>query len=352
MPEVPSFSEETWLGMAVAFAVFSLIGLAYAFWWVFLDTAVGIDMGERSRAVTPFLAAGVAAVTFFSVLWRGAISSRQADENQRQNDSREEADLALLFEKAAALLTDEKLTNRSYAIAMLDTIVLAQNGKYASYGLEMLADEFSNLHYVSGPVADRLLAGIRRTFTEANALGRRMEERFWHFRSFEDRGPAKDLLLDHDGSIKRSGSQQHALQLVAGISASVIANVEISADDETVDFLNKLSGAYVSRVIVSKPSFSPSDFGIVVDDKYDGCVFEGVKISKVMHDRFSFDEIFFFKCDFTAAKFESEESLKRCHFQKCTFDAAAPPIFEKPGEFITEEFLSELGILSRNKRNK
>ncbi len=151
--DVPRVSEDTWLGLAIAFAIFTVLGLLYAFWWVFLDPAVGNNMGTRSRSITPFLAAGAAAVTIFSVLWRGAINSRQADEQKRQNDSQDEANLALLLDKAATYLIQEDMVSKRVGVSMLRTIVSAPQSGHKPAAVHLAAGQLGPLflhHHFEG----------------------------------------------------------------------------------------------------------------------------------------------------------------------------------------------------------
>ncbi|MBD1548135.1 hypothetical protein [Roseibium aggregatum] len=333
IPEVPTFSEDIWLALAIASAVFTLLGLLFAFWWVFLDPAVGDHMTERSRAVTPFLAAGAAAVTFFSVLWRGTINSRQADEDRRQNDSREEAELALLLEKASDFVASERPEKVSLGLTMFETVVLADNRKYAAPALELVYDQLVPAHRERDEFGLRIIGQIERIFINAKTKKNLKPERRW---------------LDFSAVHKEGGSKTNlTFDFRAIYPVTSVIGAKIYADPEELAKLKEEEG----RCSFSKCNFSFSfsfeaDVPLRLDNWYFfECAFYGLDISYLSwHLRSA--KCTFEKCDFSGAVFEYSDILHSNTFIECTFAGDQPPQIENIVEPDLQENLDTIKFLA------
>jgi hypothetical protein len=146
--------EDTWQSLAIAAAVILLIGFVAASVWVI------IAPDDRARLLrvqisAPFGVLGGAVVTFCTIVWRGLISKRQADAQiKATNLQREQIDklalqiaatdennLAELLQKGAQLISaGTKKAHVAAGIAVLQSVVEAQNPKFASQAMNLLAD--------------------------------------------------------------------------------------------------------------------------------------------------------------------------------------------------------------------
>jgi hypothetical protein len=139
------------------------------FVWVMTDPGEDYQAAvNRSRVAAPFIALLVALVTFMTVLWRGAINQQQAYEDKRQNDSKDQVELGLLLDKASEYLAGRQPGRKDVGLAMIETVIMAENPKYAVPALDILLS-----HYVSLANTDlRLMRVANRIVTAAGTLGR------------------------------------------------------------------------------------------------------------------------------------------------------------------------------------
>lgn len=173
---------DDWLTYAIVLGIFSIAGIAWFLVWAF-------DVEEVSRVTridvvykVALLCAAV--VTFCTVVWRGLISARQANYMQKQIDNlarqiaaTEENNLAGLLQKGAELLG--QIDNRAHVaagIATLQSLVTADNPKFAREAMELLADHIDEKYQSNndGPlfksIVQALEAGAARGIVAARTV--------------------------------------------------------------------------------------------------------------------------------------------------------------------------------------
>jgi hypothetical protein len=321
--DVPRAKEDTFLGLAIAFAVLTGIGAfvawIYVFWapnWLVQTVPEGQTAAIRASAITPFLAVGAAVVTFFSVLWRGAINSRQAFEAKRQNDSKEEAELGLMLEKAASLLSEQKVKSKSAALAMLDTIATAPNDRYVDLALDYLTDEIVPAYENHLGAGDRRIDQIERTLDRCASLAApRLIARTVRL-GFQIEGPD---VSDED--------RRQPFSLIHTIQSMEIWNSEINLRTMDIEALNDGANNWVFQSCIL--SQSPESYGYSlgrIDARFTDCYFKQCRILSVeAHPhlcRFS-------DCEFSGAVFQSPKVLGLLDFRRCFFEPDDPPKFAK-----------------------
>ena len=142
--EGPAMKRETWFANALASMIVTVIAGAFAAVWVF-SADMPTLMVQRAQAFTPFGAALLAIVTFCTVAWRGVLNTeqleRQADQLQqqiRQNDAKDEENLAKLLLDGTKLMGAEEEAHVLAGIAVLQAVATAQNGRFATEAMNIL----------------------------------------------------------------------------------------------------------------------------------------------------------------------------------------------------------------------
>lgn len=320
IPETPTVTEATWLAFTIAFAVFALIAVVLAFVYVFdllpADMAKNsaADKASRAAAVTPFLAACAAAVTFCAVMWRGAINSRQADEQRRQNDSADEAELALLLDKAVAVLKSQEQADIQLALAMLNTIALAPNGRYATFALDLAIDTIVRTFPAPGRANDRAFLQITTVLSSA--------------RSQLERIGTRGTALDFSGlELSSYSAEKYLLPLIEVLPPCEIRGITSRLGPDILEIIEERDG----EITFYKCEFFGAHGGISrkesvrlkVDDIFIDCKFSNFIVREVRDIWLPAYE--FIKCDFSGAMFDDALSLEAGKFEDCYYDFDDPP---------------------------
>ncbi|WP_299864450.1 hypothetical protein [uncultured Hoeflea sp.] len=157
--EKPQITELQWQAAAIASAFFSVvIGVSGSLWvlgWLPAETLAPATMAARGRTLTSIGAFLAAIVTFCTVAWRAKVAERQATVQERQLASTErqavsvdENNLALLLQKGAELIADEDETKVTAGIASLGAAALAENERFATEALNLLAKYIERKHTI------------------------------------------------------------------------------------------------------------------------------------------------------------------------------------------------------------
>ena len=214
-PDGPDVKAETWFALAIASMIISAVIAAFVAAWVFGATEAA-GMVQRAQSFTPFGAALLAIVTFFTVAWRGVLNTRQlehqaaqlelqnsqlahqatqidlqtrqfelqtkqlelqtrqVEQQTRANDSSDQANLARLLQEGAKLLGEkEKEPQLLGGIVTLETLVIGQNS-FSLSAMNLLLDFVQRSYNIdshkSAVLAARLVlargakTGVRASF--------------------------------------------------------------------------------------------------------------------------------------------------------------------------------------------
>ncbi|MGX1496190.1 hypothetical protein ACSSV1_001211 [Labrenzia sp. MBR-25] len=350
-PEVPQASENVLLGLAIAAAVLTSIGAfvawVYVFWapnWFIATIPSGQTAADRAGAITPFLAVGAAVVTFFSVLWRGAINSRQAFEQKRQNDSKDEVELGLLLEKAAIRLREKESADQILAIVMIETIVLAENDKYAIPALELLRDQWRNWHTIDGFEVRRSIERAELLFTMAKQKGRVCPPMDIEFDWSPERS---ESLFDRDEGPYRffwdpaASPQKQFLKLTQSLPVRNLTRVKVDVTEETVIALNEFAGRFDSCWFQASPRHQTDAMRekVVVNSNSSGSTYVNLSIKRVGNPGYCTS---FIRCDFSDAFLENPFVYSiECTYENCRYYHKTPPILYGLGYSMQPDFLKK-----------
>lgn len=184
-PEDPVFTERHWYALSVSLVIIGVVLVGFAASWV-LTAADVVEMKQRVDVIAPFAASYLALITFATVAWRGMVTSRQADQQKRQNDANDEANYAKLLQEAAKLIAEKDKQPQVFAgISSLEILISEPQMRFGTEAMELLAD------LIMSTYGGARLNRVNRAVLRALQLG-------------EDKG----LLSRSDGYFKRSAARE------------------------------------------------------------------------------------------------------------------------------------------------
>lgn len=164
----PTLGEKDWYVFAICLAIGAIISTFFSGAWVFSASTVP-EMKQRIDVLTPFGAIYLAIMTFCTVAWRGMVTSRQADQQKRQNDANDEANYSKLLQEAAKLIAEkEKIPQVVAGISTLEILLTEPQKRFAVEAMDLLADLLIDTH--GKPV----FATVNRATLRALETGERM----------------------------------------------------------------------------------------------------------------------------------------------------------------------------------
>lgn len=162
--------EKTWLSLAIAMAIIGIVCGGFICLWI----AAAPDenaMLTRSRIVTPAGTLFIAAVTFCTVVWRGIVGTRQADEQKRANDAKDEENTANLLIEGTKLLGEKQLSHKVAGIATLQAVTIDRNPKFSISAMDILMDVVSDNYWK--PKESNIYLAARRATRAGYEQGQR-----------------------------------------------------------------------------------------------------------------------------------------------------------------------------------
>lgn len=319
---------DDWLTFAIVLGISSGVGIAFSLVW-----ALGAEeelRSARTDIVYKVALLCAAVVTFCTVVWRGLISARQANYQQQQIDNlarqisaAEENNLAGLLQKGAELLG--QADNRAHVaagIATLQSLITAENPKFAREAMELLADHIDEkFQYTnSGPLFRSIIQAL-----EAGATRGLVASRIVDFNAGDRDHVTWTVFRGVEGLSYIGGN-------ISGFSDAVVQSHDVVIQCDGVKF----------------------DYGQIesVDDRFSNCVFENCKINDIGLSQ-DFGAIFV-QCDFSGA-IHSGSAVATVRFFRCFYDRDDPPSF--PPEWLeklairgdpeTDDALEAVGVISQ-----
>lgn len=134
-----SLSARRWFSGTVAAAALSFL---------FIVCAGAVVLAQRdadtsqkvSQSFAPFFVGAMAAVTFCGAIWRGKLSSEQIKQQKRQNDAKDDENLAKLLMDGTKLLGEEKDSHVLAGVAALEAVVVSPKAVFSAQAMNILAD--------------------------------------------------------------------------------------------------------------------------------------------------------------------------------------------------------------------
>lgn len=309
--EWPSKNPNHWFVLGVVAAILLVIGMVGLAVYMLSWSSPWADRGHAMQVFQPFLVGMAGIVTLCTVVWRGLINEAQANEQRRQNDAKDMADVGLLLEKAGTFLADESPLKRGVGFAMLNTVITTPNSPYAQYAFDLVCDELAE-KYAFGPHV-AINEQIRSTILRAQDFG------VTTGRQRKVRPPDTSDLLAPKVTFWRGFPPAH-------IQAS-----RIEMNPEILEMLSE-------RVIEYK--FSETQFyasldlmisrgRIHVDHRFESCSFSNMRIGSISFIKkalFGGGTHHFQLCDFSEAKIYDESAIGEIRMSHCSFLIGRPPV--------------------------
>ncbi|OJJ10599.1 hypothetical protein BKI51_18845 [Alphaproteobacteria bacterium AO1-B] len=316
---------------------------------VFVGGRDSEDMRNLAQAFAPFMIGLGALVTFCTVLWRGAIATRQTEEQQRQNDSKEEADLGLLLEKGHEYTAKNTTNDIALGIAMLDTVAQAENGKYAPYALHEITRQLKPCFLMGRSDRERIFELIKGVF-----------ERLASDEQKRHRRPQTVVELDFYTNEKIKNT---VVRIFPNMPPCRIkgGNFLVGAE-ETKLLEDEMCGVIFAYTDITPKSMASSGelerlggFGgsvkylpKVTSRRFAHCVISNFDIGQIgdVSGVVELPEVVFRSCNLSNTEFTSRGWSEICEFENCYYAESAPPFFNFAGEHeaIDSKVLEAHGI--------
>jgi hypothetical protein len=334
--ETPRTDEGFWFALCITFGVAGLAAVVAAAFFVLSATGQPEEAVQRAQMVSPFLVAIGAIVTFCTIAWRGAITTRQVNSDAEQG-------LAQLLEKGIERLKPRTdLDSTSLAAAMLETVALAPNSKYAEFALERLA---FGLMDVADNTEERLVDAervrdqIERIFVRAKKIKRSIS---LPLRFEPGRVPATAQAYRVTENLIPNSIFD---EMPRGVYTGRIFRVS----DKTGLIHGGSRTHWFSRcVFVGERYFmSESPLELQSDWSVDDCAFISFEVRVVVGDPRFPTKMEFQTCNFSDAIL-GESVLARIHFEDCFYIEGHPPFVQSDAgtweKFSESEKAKSLGL--------
>lgn len=131
---------------------------------------------KLAQAFSPFFVGLIAAVTFCGAVWRGKINSEQSKQQRRQNDAKDDENLAKLLVDGTKLVSDDytKKAQVHAGIAALQVVITAPQDRFAVNAMDILVDV---IHATYSDPAQEFVFDAARLALQAGANLKRVSTR-------------------------------------------------------------------------------------------------------------------------------------------------------------------------------
>lgn len=256
--------EQTWLGLAIALAIISLVCGGFVVLWI-LQAGNEDAMLTRSRIATPVGTIFIAAITFCTVVWRGIVGTRQADEQQRANDAKDEENTAKLLIEGTKLLSEEQTSHKVAGIASLQSVALDKHEKFTIPAMDILMDVIAE-HYDDEDKRDIYLAA-RRAAKAGHDKGQRSSRDVTIDMTRIPRRPIPRILGAArlkiiGGNISRSAYDRFVKETAPHFERTSFVNAKLGDEARlyrNCTFVRCIIG-YITREFIAENSFENCDF--------------------------------------------------------------------------------------------
>lgn len=334
--DLPSKKPDQWFAVGVAAAILLMVSMGWLALYILSLPSTWAERGQAMQVFQPFLVGMAGIVTLCTVIWRGLINEAQANEQRRQNDAKDMADVGLLLEKATTFLSDESLMKRGVGLAMLDTVVTTPNSPYANFAIELVVDQLVPAMNMGGEGLEAVIQQIERTLQRAHELDiHASRERTYAFSNQES---FKNLEFSPSPYLPRG--------------SIVGAVISVNSKFQQLDMLSWARGGFKwdfenCRFIRSRRSVAMFAPVIRISQDFESCIFDGVHVRSLETDRRQKRENGhkFLGCNFSRAHIRSLADLDSVELIDCHYIEKIPPIIsdqtaEQSVQLIQERFPS------------
>lgn len=135
----PFHKEENWLAISITLAIIAAVLGGFGLLWI-LDLGPIEKIDDRIKVATLVGTGLLALITYSTVVWRGLVGARQANEQKRANDAKDQENTAQLLLDGAKLLSDAKNAHVAAGIAALELVVRSHHASLGLTAMNILAD--------------------------------------------------------------------------------------------------------------------------------------------------------------------------------------------------------------------
>lgn len=292
-----------------------------------------------SSAFAPFILVLLGAVTFTTVLWRGSIQRAAVDQHDRENNIKDEENIAQLLETATARIAQGDRLSQSLGLTMLGTIVRAPSPTYAAFAMEIICNQIvPSFKLAAAETADQLRQ-IEAILKAAREMQGRRPTRRYEINLSEGEFPhlERNLILFEDFPMAR------------------IRGAYIHINKSVIEVLNKRNDLSFTNSILEAPIQAEDSLGFAigppqytlehVDGRFSDSTISRIRISRVSTlggligpEHGPVTSIKFSQCDLSGTQFDREELRDGLTFENCRYKADDPPRFGPDFEPIDEVF--------------
>ena len=304
----PTITEQQWYTLAIIAVIFTTVIAFFASIWVFSATNIS-DQAARVAVIAPFGTIPIAIITFCTVAWRGMVTSRQADQQRRQNDAADDANYAKLLQEGAKLLADDKTTNRMAGVASLSILLNEPKARYRAEAMDVLAESVRALF--NDEMSDEKLLAIRASsfFQNVNTQMRRQAEA----------GVFSNLTIVH--KVNNAASKEQILwPSVHGFKTCTFEGGIILGEAEEIIDTNQRT--YFKNTIIRRSQIKLSKF------RFSNCQIENCDIIEIENIALMLNRNILIDCNFSGTKFLAPfvpQNLTRKNCRGGWYDIRNPP---------------------------
>lgn len=251
--------------------------IAAALTVVFIVCAGAVVLAQRdaevsqkvSQAFAPFFVGAMAAVTFCGAVWRGKLGSEQIRQQKRQNDAKDDENLAKLLMDGTKLLGEEKDSHVLAGVAALEAVVVSPKAVFSAQAMNILADLIEAVYKDASKT--KVVTAAVQAINNGAALDRRSD---------------RVLRLDYDGVIpnnapivngvkvlhlKNATVGYFELQKIRDAKRLIFDNCEL--EDYTVDGNHNR----IKKCGLFQASIKTMNTRFLANNRFENCDFSGAK---------------------------------------------------------------------------
>ncbi|MCY1705263.1 hypothetical protein [Pannonibacter sp. SL95] len=311
--DLPCKDPDRWFVLGVVAAILLVIGMVGLAVYMLSSSSPWADRGHAMQVFQPFLVGMAGIVTLCTVVWRGLINEAQANEQRRQNDAKDMADVGLLLEKATTFLSDESLMKRGVGLAMLNTVITTPKSPYAQYALETVCDELAARYLFETTDNKPIIDQIRAIIIAADKRGIRTTRK----RPFNQRPPSTDFSFEikiWEGFPPGSFHKQTIF-----VDATLLRLLRRRPNDFNFHDCTFYTADEASLYVMAR---------MQINERFSDCIFKYISVETL---GWSSETVWgkkthqFDRCDFSGALISSEDDILRATLYECCFERGRPP---------------------------
>jgi hypothetical protein len=157
----PFQKEENWLAISITLAIIAAVLGGFGLLWIF-DLGPIEKIDDRIKVATLVGTGLLALITYSTVVWRGLVGARQADQQKDENTAK------LLLE-GAKLLSESKIHQISAGTATLTVVLRSQNDTLQKAAMDVLADFI--IEHWDDNLKTQAISGVNRAMLLGKSSG-------------------------------------------------------------------------------------------------------------------------------------------------------------------------------------